>query len=174
MGRKTLGPRGPHSNLASFKHQLAMRPMWSKQGKQGSKSKLSNIRRFADLNRRHETPAEKRLHAILLALNNGKLKGRFSRQHPISGKWIVDFFFPEVRLAVEVDGAIHEQLDQHRRDRLKEADCERFDITLIRVTNSQVFSDPDRVVALLRHGWRAAKDRKNLIIGKAYEDATWR
>ncbi len=40
---------------------------------------------------------------------------RFRRQHPI-GPYILDFYCAEARLAVEIDGAVHDCPDQVRRD----------------------------------------------------------
>jgi very-short-patch-repair endonuclease len=129
------------------------------------KYKTSAIRRFAAENYRNPTPAERRLDSILWQLNDGALQGRYRMQHPISGKWIVDFFFPEVRLAIEVDGGYHASEAQQARDAEKEADCARFDITLVRLTNTQVFGQRETLVAMLRAGWKVAMHRENRIIG---------
>src|SRR5262245_54678657 len=64
----------------------------------------SHIVSFANLNRRRPTPSERRFKEILGAINGGVLRGRFKCQHAISGKWIVDFFVPEIRLGIEIDG----------------------------------------------------------------------
>jgi very-short-patch-repair endonuclease len=114
------------------------------------------------------TPAELRLLGILNSLNDGVLRGRFDTQHVVSGRWIVDFFFSEIRLAIEVDGAVHQTEDQKTRDLEKEQDCARFDITLLRITNADVFGDRDKLVDKLRHGWRMALKRENQLIGKEY------
>jgi hypothetical protein len=50
----------------------------------------------------------------------------------------------------------------------KEQDCARFDITLLRITNADVFGDRDKLVDKLRHGWRMALKRENQLIGKEY------
>ena len=122
------------------------------------------IRAFADANKKHPTKAEFELHCFLKTHRGGLLKGRYKRQHPISGKWIVDFFFPEVRLAVEVDGSYHRRDDQQKKDRLKDADCNRFEITILRLSNREVFGDRDHLVQKLRAGWIAAKKRENILI----------
>ena len=124
----------------------------------------SKIRTFADTNRKHPTKAEFELHCFFKTHRGGLLKGRYNRQHPISGKWIVDFFFPEVRLAVEVDGSYHRRTDQQKKDRLKDADCKRFEITILRLSNGEVFGDRARLVQKLRAGWIAAKARENILI----------
>jgi very-short-patch-repair endonuclease len=45
---------------------------------------------------------------------------RFRKRHPI-GPYVLDFYCPAVRLAVEVDGAVHEAPDQMRRDGSRDA-----------------------------------------------------
>ena len=125
----------------------------------------SRIRTFAHKNRSKMTKAEARLKSILSTVNGGALRDRFKSQHVISGKWIVDFFFPEVRLAIEVDGNSHLERNRVIKDLQKEIDCERFDITLVRVRNSDVFGDKELLLEKLRVGWRKAKRRENTVIG---------
>lgn len=129
----------------------------------------SKIRVFAERNLHHLTGAERRFETFLCALNDGVLRGRFRRQHVVSGKWIVDFFFPEIRLAIEIDGSFHQAEGQPERDRQKDADCAAIDITLFRITNAQVFGDEDSLRQLLREAWGMAKRRENRIIGKPYQ-----
>ena len=83
----------------------------------------------------------------------------------MSGKWIVDFFFPEIRLAIEVDGSVHLRRDQQKRDRLKDADCARFDVTVLRLRNHEVFGSRERLIRKLRDAWLKAKRRRNHIVG---------
>lgn len=128
----------------------------------------SYISQHARRMRQRPTPAERKLRDILNSLNHGVLQGRFQMQRAISGRWIVDIYFPEVRLAIEVDGSIHRTKDQQLRDAQKAADCAEIDITLLRVTNGEVFGDREHLVEKLRSGWRAALRRQNRIIGKPY------
>ena len=79
----------------------------------------------------------------------------------------MDFFFPEVRLAIEIDGGHHGRGQQAERDRNKERDCRRFDITLVRFTNAEVFGNPAAVVEKLRGAWSIARARENVIVGKS-------
>ena len=120
----------------------------------------------AKKNRKNPTPAEREFRRIICSINDGVLQTRFRDQHVISGKWIVDFFFPEVRLAIEIDGSIHQTAAQIEKDLRKDADCKRFDITLVRISNHEVFGNRDALIAKLRDGWRQAKARPNSMIGK--------
>jgi very-short-patch-repair endonuclease len=68
---------------------------------------------------------------------------RFRRQHIIAG-YIVDFYCPGLRLAIEVDGGVHDtqrELDERRTRHLAQ-----LGVTVLRVPNARVFSEPDAVV----------------------------
>ena len=45
---------------------------------------------------------------------------RLRRQHPV-GTYVLDFYAPEARLAVEVDGAAHDHPDAVRHDAARDA-----------------------------------------------------
>ena len=80
--------------------------------------------------RRGLTPPEARLWACL---KGGKLGGfKFRRQHPI-GPYILDFYCAAARLAVEVDGAIHEQDGQAAHDLRRTAwlAAQKIDVVLL-------------------------------------------
>jgi very-short-patch-repair endonuclease len=48
---------------------------------------------------------------------------KFRRQHPL-GKYAVDFFCYELRLAIELDGSVHSQPSQMRKDAAKDGHLE--------------------------------------------------
>jgi very-short-patch-repair endonuclease len=109
--------------------------------------------------REHPTRAERALAAILNEVNGHALEGRFEREWVCGGRWIVDFYFPEVRLAVEVDGGYHRSTFQLGWDLFKATELEAAGITLVRLTNQEVFGDRERLLAKLRRGWRVAAKR---------------
>ncbi len=106
--------------------------------------------------REHPTRAERALATILNEVNGGALEGRFRREWVCGGRWIVDFYFPEVRLGVEVDGGYHRSTFQLGWDLFKAAELEAAGITLLRLTNQEVLGDRERLLGKLRHAWRAA------------------
>ena len=108
-----------------------------------------------DTGSRIPTPAEAELERILDELAGGALRGEFRREWPI-GDWRVDFYFPAVRLAVEVDGGYHRAQSRWRLDLHKTRDLEERGITVLRLVNAEVFGDRDRLVARLRAAWRSA------------------
>jgi very-short-patch-repair endonuclease len=59
--------------------------------------------------------------ALWDCLRKGRLSGlQFRRQHPL-GSYILDFYCPLSRLAVEIDGEGHGHPDQQRHDRARDA-----------------------------------------------------
>ena len=86
--------------------------------------------------RKNLTPAEAGLWRYL---KNSQLKGRkFRRQHSI-GDYIIDFYCPKEKLAIELDGEVHQYDKINRNDREKEKYLQRLDIQLLRFENRLVF-----------------------------------
>jgi very-short-patch-repair endonuclease len=106
--------------------------------------------------REHPTRAERALERLLNELNGGALAGRFRREW-VCGRWIVDFYFPEVQLAIEVDGGYHRSTFQLGWDLFKSAELEAVGITVLRLTNQEVLRDRARLLAKLRQAWRRAR-----------------
>ena len=108
--------------------------------------------------REQPTRAERELAAILSGLSEGALQGRFRREC-VCGEWILDFYFPEVRLGIEVDGGYHRSTRQQGRDLVKRSGLAGAGVTLLRLTNEEVFGDRARLVGKLREAWRSAARR---------------
>jgi very-short-patch-repair endonuclease len=105
------------------------------------------------------TRAERALAAILGEANGGALVGRFRREWVCGGRWIVDFYFPEVGLGIEVDGGYHRSRTQRARDLLKAAELDAAGVTLVRLTNEEIFAGRERLLGKLRLAWREAQRR---------------
>ena len=102
---------------------------------------LSYIR--AKTFRRQMTPPEARLWNCVRA---GRLRGlKFRRQHPV-GAYILDFYCAEAKLAIEIDGATHEQADQIAHDRRRTGWLGTQGIRVIRIRASDVRDELDGVM----------------------------
>ena len=91
---------------------------------------------------RHEpTPAE----AVLWEkLRHKRLLGfRFRRQHPID-RHVVDFYCPDARLVIEIDGPVHDSTKAE--DESRQRHLEDLGYRLIRFTNDVVIRSPDKVL----------------------------
>jgi very-short-patch-repair endonuclease len=96
------------------------------------------------------TPAEK---ALWEELRGRRFRGfKFRRQHPI-GCFVVDFYCPEMKLIVEVDGGIHDSLSQRVADEEREEWLSILGLRIVRIPNDMVLTDTqaalDRIAAAL-------------------------
>jgi len=89
------------------------------------------------------TPPEARLWSRLKGRSVHGIK--FRKQHPV-GPYILDFFCAEARLAVEVDGSVHDDPKQLDHDRRRSAWLSSQGIRVIRVAALDVLSELDGVL----------------------------
>ena len=96
------------------------------------------LRLAAQRLRRQMTPAEL---ALWEALRMQRLGGlRFRSQHAL-GQFVLDFFCAEHRLAIEVDGEVHDAPDQAHRDGERTRHLESMGYRVIRFRNAEVLND---------------------------------
>ena len=101
--------------------------------------------------RREATPAEQRLWSRLRDRRFSQFK--FRRQHP-HGPYILDFYCPSIRLAIELDGETH--AGKELRDESRQQRIERDGIHVLRFLNPQVYDDLDTVLEVI---WTACMAR---------------
>lgn len=96
---------------------------------------FAKIKPLAREMRKAPTPAEDKLwqHLRRDQIHNF----HFRRQHPID-RFIVDFYCAEVKLAIEVDGDIHEQ--QQEYDAVRQDYIESLGISVLRFSNGDVLT----------------------------------
>jgi very-short-patch-repair endonuclease len=87
---------------------------------------------------------------LWLQLKNRKLDGKkFRRQHSI-GPFIADFYCPECRVIVELDGAGHFTETGAERDARRTEFLKRFGVRVIRFENRAVFKNMEGVLEAIR------------------------
>ena len=103
------------------------------------------IQQAAQKLRQNLTPAEVRLWQ---ALRNKQVKGlRFRCQHPV-GNFILDFYCPSIKLAIEVDGEIHSrqvEYDDARTNKLQE-----HGYRVLRFSNEEVMNDLPKIIEAIK------------------------
>lgn len=93
--------------------------------------------------KREMTEPEKRLWYFL---RNRRLHGiKFRRQYSI-GRYVVDFYCPSARLAIEIDGDSHYVDDAPQYDKSRQEFIEDNGIKVIRFTNQEVIENIEGVV----------------------------
>jgi type I restriction enzyme R subunit len=90
-----------------------------------------------------QTAAESKLWSFL---RNRQLRGfKFRRQHQF-GNYIADFYCHEAQLVVECDGSVHDKNEQWHHDQQRDAYMTANGIRVLRFTNEEILSDPERVL----------------------------
>ena len=96
--------------------------------------------------RRSDTASER---VLWDALRHRQLRGRkFRRQHAI-GPFVVDFYCAAERLAIEVDGSIHDDASQVAADESRQQAIESVDIRFVRVRSELVLTDLDGALRMI-------------------------
>ena len=73
---------------------------------------------------------------IWIHLRKEQLGYRFLRQYSVD-HFVMDFYCPKLKLAIELDGDVHEEPEQKRKDIIRQRYLEKFDITFVRITNKE-------------------------------------
>lgn len=93
--------------------------------------------------RKSQTEAEKKFWNEVLKSKN-LISYKFTRQKPI-GNFIVDFYCAKFKLAIEVDGKLHQfqiTRDKERDNILKE----KFGVRVVRYKNEEIFNNLEKVL----------------------------
>jgi very-short-patch-repair endonuclease len=74
---------------------------------------------------------------------------KFRRQHSVD-YYILDFYCPSKKLAIELDGSLHDTEIGYTNDRIREAFLKSIGGNIIRFENKEVFKNPDGVLAEIK------------------------
>jgi very-short-patch-repair endonuclease len=70
---------------------------------------------------------------------------RFRRQYSV-GPYILDFYCPELKLAIEIDGDSHFQKDANEYDKNREEEIKRLGVQFVRFQNIEVYNNLNGVL----------------------------
>ncbi len=91
-------------------------------------------RDFARQLRQSQTSCEEKIWELLR--NNQFLGLKFRRQHIIEG-FVVDFYCHDKKLAIEIDGGIHNNKMHRDYDDLRQREIEAENVKVVRITNEE-------------------------------------
>ena len=108
---------------------------------------LPEMKPFRRKLRKNMTPAEV---ALWLMIKNKQLDGeRFLRQYSI-GHFVVDFYCPKHKLAVELDGEVHFTKEAEAYDKERTEFLNSLGVRVLRFENFEVFQYPMRTLDEIR------------------------
>lgn len=93
--------------------------------------------------RKNQTDAEEVLWNYIRAKQINGYK--FLRQYSV-GNYILDFYCPKVRLAIELDGGQHNEIKLIEKDKIRTDYLNSQDITVLRFWNNEVLGDTEAVL----------------------------
>ena len=82
--------------------------------------------------------------AVWRLVRNRNLGFKFRRQHPL-GRFVLDFYCPELRLAIEVDGRQHFEEEGQAQDAARTEVLRQQGIRVVRFTNHEVLQEFEAV-----------------------------
>lgn len=87
---------------------------------------------------------------LWLKLNRKQLRGyKFRRQYSV-GRFVIDFYCPKVKLAIEIDGTSHLGGDAKKYDKERQDFVESLDINFLRFTNTEIHKNLDDVMSKIK------------------------
>lgn len=80
---------------------------------------------------------------IWMYLRKRQMKERFLRQYSVDN-YVIDFYCPKLKLAVEIDGDVHKLEDQKVYDKERQKYLEDFGLGFIRITNEELLANANK------------------------------
>jgi very-short-patch-repair endonuclease len=115
--------------------------------------KRPNIERSRSL-RRNQTDAERKLWSIL---RNRQLSGvKFRRQFPI-GRYILDLYSSEHKLAIEADGGQHYEDERRGRDDLRAKELSNLGVQILRFGDRDILNNLEGVYDVIQEAIQGKK-----------------
>jgi hypothetical protein len=71
---------------------------------------------------------------------------KFRRQHPLGANYIVDFCAPDARLAIELDGSVHDSQRAQWADGIRHRQIQVAGVHVLRFRNERVLNDLEAVL----------------------------
>lgn len=96
--------------------------------------------------REKSTQAEK---ILWERLRRNNLGFKFFRQYSVEG-YVMDFYCPDKRLAVEIEGSIHYLPSTQKYDKYREKYLQAFGIKFLKFTNQEIFIEIGSVISEIK------------------------
>jgi very-short-patch-repair endonuclease len=91
--------------------------------------------------RQNQTNAEE---LVWRYLRNRQMLGyKFKRQYSVD-QFVIDFYCPDLKLGVEVDGESHNNPDQQKKDISRQKYLETFNIKFVRIKDEELLGNPNK------------------------------
>ena len=110
--------------------------------------------------RKNATDAERKVWSIL---RRNQMGARFVRQYSV-GPYVLDFFCPAHRLAIEIDGGQHNEKIHKQHDQTRTAYLFKHRIQVLRFWNNEVLQNTEGVWQQIKEGLDRNPSKPPLIL----------
>ncbi|HCY75755.1 MAG TPA: hypothetical protein DHV28_07520 [Ignavibacteriales bacterium] len=83
---------------------------------------------------------------------------KFRRQYSID-QFVIDFYSPEIKFAIELDGDVHNNPDQKEYDVKRQEYLETFGITFLRITNDDLIGNANMAFKKIEEAIKKLRQR---------------
>ena len=112
----------------------------------GKMAKVFNIKKYKKVRQALRRNMPKAEWNLWMRLKNKQIFGyKFRRQYGIDS-YVVDFYCPKVKLAVEVDGDSHFKYGVKEKDKRRQNKIESYGIKVLRFTNIDIYENIESVL----------------------------
>ena len=98
--------------------------------------------------RQKSTQAEK---ILWERLRRNNLGFKLLRQYSVEG-YVMDFYCPDKRLAIEIEGSIHNLPSSQKYDKYRERYLQAYSIKILKFSNTEVFTHIGNVISTIITG----------------------
>jgi very-short-patch-repair endonuclease len=102
-----------------------------------NKKEIQKRRRFL---RSNMTFSEK---LVWMFLRKHQMNDRFLRQYSVDN-YVIDFYCPKLKLAIEIDGDVHDLKRQKMHDKTRQEYLEQLGIKFLRIKNEDLLNNPNK------------------------------
>jgi very-short-patch-repair endonuclease len=116
--------------------------------------------------RKRQTESEQYLWSFLRA---GKLEGcKFRRQRPLD-RYIADFCCDALKLVIEIDGTIHDGIDQQEYDAVRNNLMAAHGFTVVRISASEIVTQTETALERIRQAIAACRSKVGYSLPEAID-----
>jgi very-short-patch-repair endonuclease len=80
---------------------------------------------------------------VWIFLRKHQMNERFLRQYSVDN-YIIDFYCPKLKLAIEIDGDVHGLKRQKMHDKTRQEYLEQLGIKFLRIKNEDLLNNPNK------------------------------
>ena len=96
---------------------------------------------------------------LWMYLRKKQMGYRFLRQYSVD-QYVIDFYCPELKIAVESDGDVHDLPEQKAHDEDRQENLEKFGITFVRIKNEELLGNSNKAFAKIEEAIRLLVQKK--------------